>query len=285
MLPDAETTDRPLGILAAGGAMPFAVADAVRARGRDVIMFGMEGICDPVQIARFSHHWIAVAQFGRFFRLMRAEGVRDLVGIGTLVRPAIRDLRMDWGTLRVLPGLAAALRGGDDHALTGIGRLLERNGIRFLGITDVAPELLMPQGRTTRAAPDTEAETDIAIGRDLLRALSPFDVGQAVVVIGRHVVGIEGIEGTDALLARIAQLRADGRIRKAAGRGVLVKAPKAGQDLRFDLPTIGPTTIEGVAQAKLAGLAVMAGHAIVAEPQAMIDRADRASVFVVGFAP
>jgi DUF1009 family protein len=95
-------------------------------------------------------------------------------------------------------------------------------------------------------------------------------------------VGVEDIEGTDRLLARIASLRQEGRIRAKEHRGVLVKAPKRGQDLRFDLPTIGPRTVEGAAKAKLAGIAVVAGNTLVAEPQAMIEIADKAGLFVTG---
>jgi DUF1009 family protein len=140
----------------------------------------------------------------------------------------------------------------------------------------------MPLGCLTRASPDDRAVADIAKGRDVVRALSPFDIGQAAVVIDGHVVGVEDIEGTDGLLARVAGLRAEGRIRAKAARGVLVKAPKSGQDLRFDLPTLGPRTVEGAAAASLAGIAIVAGNTIVAEPQAMIEAADRAGLFVTG---
>ncbi len=184
-----------------------------------------------------------------------------------MTRPALSEIRLDWGTLRVARQVWAAFRGGDDHLLSGIGRILEQDGFRMVGIRDVAPDLLMPAGCLTRAAPDAQAEADIAKGREVLRALSPFDVGQAVVVIDGHVVGVEDIEGTDGLLARIARLREQGRIRTAAGRGVLVKAPKSGQDLRFDLPTIGSRTIDGVREAGLAGIAVAAGATQVVDPQ------------------
>jgi DUF1009 family protein len=140
----------------------------------------------------------------------------------------------------------------------------------------------MPEGSLTRTAPDEHATADIAKGREVLRALSPFDIGQAAVVIDGHVVGIEDIEGTDGLLARVARLREQGRIRAAAKRGVLVKAPKSGQDLRFDLPTVGPRTVEGAALAKLAGLAVIAGNTIIVEPQAMIATADAGGLFIAG---
>jgi DUF1009 family protein len=176
----------------------------------------------------------------------------------------------------------AAFRGGDDHLLSGIGRILEQDGFRMVGIRDVAPDLLMPEGCITRAVPDQSAAADIARGRAVLRALSPFDIGQAVIVIDGHVVGVEDIEGTDGLLARVAHLRAEGRIRAKAARGVLVKAPKSTQDLRFDLPTIGPRTIEGAGKARLAGVAIVAGNTIVVEPQTMIEAADAAGLFVIG---
>jgi DUF1009 family protein len=272
----------PVGLIAAGGVMPFAVADSLTARGINSVLFALRGACDPVAVERFRHHWISVGQFGRAEKLFRAENCRDLVFIGTLVRPALSEIRLDWGTLRVVSRVVAAFRGGDDHLLSGIGRILEQDGFRMVGIKDVAPDLLMPEGCITLKSPDENAAADIARGRDVLRALSPFDIGQAAVVIDGHVVGVEDIEGTDGLLARVARLRAEGRIRARATRGVLVKAPKSGQDLRFDLPTMGPRTIEGAAAAQLAGIAIVTGNTIVVEPQTMIEAADAAGLFVTG---
>jgi UDP-2,3-diacylglucosamine hydrolase len=276
---DASST---VGLIAAGGVMPFAVADSLIARGIHPVLFALKGACDPVAVERFRHHWISVGQVGRAMKLFRAENCRDLVFIGTLVRPALSEIRLDWGTLRVLGRVWAAFRGGDDHLLSGIGRILEQDGFRMVGIKDVAPDLLVPEGCLTRTTPDENAAADIARGREVLRALSPFDIGQAAVVIDGHVVGVEDIEGTDGLLARVARLRKEGRIRAKAGRGVLVKAPKSGQDLRFDLPTVGPRTVEGAAAAGLAGIAVVAGNTIIVEPQAMIEKADAAGLFVTG---
>ena len=272
----------PIGLIAAGGVMPFAVADSLVARGLNPVLFALKGACDPVRVERFRHHWISVGQVGRAVKLFRSENCRDLVFIGTLVRPALSEIRLDWGTLRVIGRVWAAFRGGDDHLLSGIGRILEQDGFRMVGIRDVAPDLLMPEGCITRAAPDQSAAADIARGREVLRALSPFDIGQAAIVIDGHVVGVEDIEGTDGLLARVAHLRAEGRIRVKAARGVLVKAPKSTQDLRFDLPTIGPRTIEGAAKARLAGVAIVAGNTIVVESQTMIEAADAAGLFVTG---
>lgn len=271
-----------VGIIAGNGVLPFSVAELLQARGYKPFLFAIRGFCDSEQVTRFPHHWVALGQVGRLTRLMRTEGCRDIVFIGGLVRPALSEIRLDWGTLRAVPAIAAALRGGDDHLLSSVSRMFERHGFRIVGIKDVAPELLMPEGSITRRVPDADAIADIAVGRDLMRAISPFDVGQAVVVINGHVVAIEDIEGTDGLLARVTRLRAEGRIRAKPGRGVLVKAPKTHQDLRFDLPTLGPKTIDGLATAGLAGIGIVAGHSLVADAEAMIARADQAGLFVTG---
>ena len=262
--------------------MPFAVADSLAARGIAPVLFALKGSCDPVRVERFRHHWISVGQFGRAEKLFRSEGCRDLIFIGTLLRPALSEVRLDWGTIRVLGRVMAAFRGGDDHLLSGIGRILEQDGFRMVGIRDVAPDILMPEGCITRAMPGPADTADIAKGRDVLRALGPFDIGQAVVVIDGHVVAVEDIEGTDGLLARVARLRGEGRIRAKAARGVLVKAPKSSQDLRFDLPTVGSRTVEGAAKAGLAGIAIIAGHTIAADSQSMIEAADKAGLFIQG---
>jgi DUF1009 family protein len=272
----------PIGLIAGGGAMPFAVADSLAARGIHPVLFALKGACDPVRLEGFRHHWISVGQVGRAMKLFRSENCRDLVFIGTLVRPGISEIRLDWGTLRVLGRVWASFRGGDDHLLSGIARILEQDGFRMVGIRDIAPDLLAPEGCLTRATPDANAVADIAKGRDLLRALSPFDIGQAAVVIDGHAVAVEDIEGTDGLLARVVRLRKEGRVRAQTRRGVLVKAPKSTQDLRFDLPTIGPRTVEGAQAAGLAGVAIVAGNTIVVEPQAMIETADAAGLFVTG---
>jgi len=262
--------------------MPFAVAESLAARGIAPVLFPLRGACDPVRVEEFRHRWISVGQLGRAMRLFREEGCRDLIFIGTLMRPSLSEIRFDLKTLRLLGHVVRAFRGGDDHLLSGVGRMLEQDGFRMVGIRDVAPDLLMPEGCITRAWPRANATTDIERGCAVLAALGPFDIGQAVVVIDGHVVAIEDIEGTDGLLQRVARLRSEGRIRAASGRGVLVKAPKSGQDLRFDLPTIGPRTVEGVAAAGLSGIAVIAGNTIAAEPQAMIELADAKYVFVIG---
>jgi DUF1009 family protein len=274
--------DGPLALICGGGSLPLAVADIVAAHGRRVLLFPLRGAADGRAYAERPHHWIHLGQFGKFARIARAAGCRDLVLIGSLVRPSLWQIRPDWHALRAMPQIARAFRGGDDHLLSNIARLVEERGFRLLGAHEVAPDILVPEGTLGQVKPSGKDREDIAFGLDYLRAAGPFDVGQAVVVAGRHVLAVEAAEGTDQMLARVAELRRNGRLRSRAAAGVLVKAAKPGQDLRFDLPSIGPQTVEGIAAAGLLGMAVVAGSTIIAEPERLIQTADRANVFVVG---
>jgi DUF1009 family protein len=282
--PGTATADGPLAIICGGGTLPFAVADAVEARGRKAVLFAMRGWADENRVGNYRHHWAPIGQFGKFVRLAGEEGCRDVVFIGSLTRPAISQIRLDFATLKLLPKIVRAYRGGDNHLLSAVGRMFEERGFRLLGAHEVAPEILAPLGAIgTRVPSETDAR-DIKRGLALIAAIGPFDVGQAVVVAGNNVLAVEAAEGTDLMLERIAELRRRGRIASARGTGVLVKAPKPGQDRRFDLPTIGPQTVERVARAGIAGIAVIAGAAIVADAQEVARTADREGVFVAGMA-
>jgi UDP-2,3-diacylglucosamine hydrolase len=270
----------PIALICGAGSLPLAVADFLTERGRDVILLPLQGVADENDYRNRPHTPIRVVQLGPLKRALRAANCRDIVLIGAMVRPAFWQMRFDWDSLKLLPRIAAAFRGGDDHLLRGVAKLFEQQGARLLGAHEVAPEILVPQGSLARLPPAEEDREDIAFGLAYLHAAGPFDVGQAVVVAGRHVLAVEAAEGTDGMLARVAKLRANGRIRSKGG--VLVKAPKPQQDRRFDLPSIGPATVEGAAKARLSGIAVAAKETIMAEPAALAAAADKAGIFVIG---
>jgi UDP-2,3-diacylglucosamine hydrolase len=272
----------PIAIVSGGGTLPFATADAAMQRGRRAVLLALRGSADPVRVADYPHHWIAVGQIGRMCRLARQEGCRDMVFIGGLVRPTLSQLRFDFETVRLLPRLARIFRGGDGHFFHGIVNIFEERGFKVVGAHEVAPSILMPEGPLGRNRPSATDLADIQRGLEFLHATGPFDVGQAVVIAQSRILGVEAAEGTDHMLARFADVRRSGRIRIPAGTGVLVKAPKQGQDRRIDLPSIGPKTIDSAINAGLNGIAVVAGSAIVAEPNRIAEMADRANLFVVG---
>jgi hypothetical protein len=270
----------PLAIICGAGSLPFAVADAACRQGRSIILFALRGWADRGRIESYPHHWVRFGQFGRFCRIARQEGCRDVVFIGSVVRPSLWQIWPDLAAVRVMPRIVAMLRGGDDHLMSGIMKIFEDRGFRPIGAHEVAPEILMPAGALGRYQPSGSQQGDIALGLALLHAIGQFDVGQATVVADHHVLAVEAAEGTDEMLAQLAEQRRKGRIRSSGG--VLVKAPKPGQDRRVDLPTIGPQTIAGAARAGLAGIAVVAGEAIMAEPDRVAQAADGERIFIVG---
>ena len=278
----AVRQDGPLALVCGGGTLPLAVAESVSKRGRAVVVFALRGHADPTLVARYPHHWLRVGQLGAFTRLARAAGCRDVVFIGSLIRPTLWNLRPDFRALMLLPRIMAAYRGGDNHLLSGVSKIVEDQRFRLIGAHEVAPEILVPEGALGHFDASVQHRQDIAFGFDYLRASGAFDIGQAVVVAGKHVLAVEAVEGTDQMLARVADLRAAGRIGAPEGIGALVKAPKPGQDRRFDLPSIGPKTVAGVVRAKLAGIAVVAGTTVIAEPERVVNEADHAGIFVVG---
>ncbi len=279
---EAPATGEPLAIICGGGSFPGAVADAVARAGRRPVMFAIRGWADAKVIERYAHHWIAIGQAGRFFRLAQAEKCREVLFIGSVLRPPITQLRLDWQTIKLMPRVIRFFRGGDDKLLTGVAGVAESGGLRVVGVKDVAPEIFVPQGVLGRYSPSERDKADIARALRLIATLGPFDVGQAAIVADNNVLAVEAAEGTDNMLMRIAELRGQGRVTAPRGVGVLVKAPKPGQDRRFDLPSIGPRTIENVARAGLAGVAVAAGSTMIAEPEAVTAAADREKIFFVG---
>lgn len=277
---EASQGEGPLAIICGGGSLPFAVADAARRRGRNVVLFALRGWADPDRIKSYPHHWVGLARFGQISRIACREGCQDVVFVGSLVRPSLWDIRPDLMALRFMPRIIRMLRGGDDHVMSNLLTIVEERGFRPVGAHEIAPEILAPEGAIGGFRPTEQNQADIARGLALLHALGRFDVGQATVVAGGHVLAVEAAEGTDEMLAHVAELRGKGRIRSIGG--VLVKAPKAEQDRRIDLPTIGPRTISGAAKAALDGIAVVAGEAIIAEPDSLARAADRERIFIVG---
>jgi DUF1009 family protein len=270
----------PLGIVAFGGRLPLAVAEAVRAQGREVFLAAMHGVADPA-VAGFPHGTFRAFQVSRLVGLLRGAGCRDVVLAGTVLRPALSSVRFDLGTLKQLALLFAANVSGDDSLLMRVTRGFEGEGFRVLGIGDVAPELIAPEGTLTRCAPG--ARDEVVYGLDVLVGLGVHDVGQAVVVHGRRVVAVEAAEGTSAMIARVAELRANGRFPVSGRAGVLVKGPKPQQELRNDMPALGPDTVEAAAAAGLAGIAFVAGGVLLIDAARMIARADEAGLWLAGF--
>jgi UDP-2,3-diacylglucosamine hydrolase len=265
----AAAGHRKLAILAGGGTLPRALAEAALAQGRPVHILAFAGFCDPSTYAGLPHDIVPIAKVGQLFDRMRAAGCADAVLAGPVRRPGPLQLGCDLvgfvTLLRLLPVWA-----GDASLLSRILEIIEAEGFRALGVHEILPALLAGAGVMGRHAPDEAALDDIAAGMRAARALGRRQRGQAVIVREGRTLAEEGRKGTSALL-------------DAEARGaVLVKAAMPGQDRRVDLPTIGPETVAQARRAGLRGIAVEAGEALVLDRAMTVAAADEAGLFVFG---
>ena len=270
-----------LGLIAGGGDLPVTLAERCIARGRPVFVIRLRGFADPA-LSRFPGADIGIAELGAIFAALRFAGATSVCMAGNVARPDFAALKPDWRGLRALPGAIAAAGRGDDALLRFLLSEFEREGFRVEGAHEVGCELTLRVGPLGRITPDAAASADIAKAMVVARAMGALDVGQGAVVCDNLVLAVEAQEGTDAMLARVAEL--PGSIRGAPGqrRGVLAKALKPGQEQRMDMPVIGVRTVEGAAAAGLAGVAGEAGRVLLLDRDAVTEAADRLGLFVVG---
>jgi len=265
-----------LGIIAGGGDLPRQVAETCRQGGHSCFVIALEGQGAEAWLTpAIPHAVFRMGAAGAMLERLRAEGVTEIILAGGVRRPSLTDLRPDWYAARFFARLGLKVL-GDDGLLRAVAGLLEEEGFRVVGIQSLIADLLMPAGVLTQAKPDAPALADIAHGLTVAHALGAVDVGQAVVVQGGLVLGVEAIEGTDALITRCGALRREGP------GPVLVKRAKPGQDRRLDLPTIGPDTVAACIAAGFAGIAAEAGAALIVGRDDALQAADAAGLFVTG---
>jgi hypothetical protein len=289
--PEAQTPlklgpgDR-VGVAAGSGRLPIEIVDALVAAGHRPYVVLLEGEADAHPALTAQDHWIMpLEDVGQLARRLRANCITHLVMAGGVSRrPRLSALRPSVGLFKLLSRmLLILLRGGDDALLRSLVRAVEREGLTVVGAHEIVPDLLAGAGTFTAAKPTTSDRRDLHAAAVAARAIGALDIGQAAVAIGGRAVALEGIEGTDGLLERTKALRGNGRI-AGRTRGVLVKCAKPQQELRADLPTIGPATVDAAHAAGLAGIGVEAGRSIILDQAEVISRADRLGLFVVGLA-
>jgi DUF1009 family protein len=262
--------------------VPIHVAEAAVAQGRPVLVIGIDGEADR-GIERFPHVWLSWGQIGKLQKLLEGHGGRDMVLIGSIrSRPDFKKLKLDFGAIKSLPEILAIIVGGDSDVLSATVKFFERRGFRIVGAHEVARDLVAPHGSIGRHSPGEHGQRDAAIAMRAARAIGAIDAGQAAVAVNGRVVALEAAEGTDAVLARVGELRAARRLRWEGRAGVLAKCVKPRQDLRVDMPTIGPKTVEAVIAAGLAGIAVEVGRVMIIDREQVVKAADQAGLFIVG---
>jgi hypothetical protein len=270
-----------LGLIAGSGPLPFEVFRAVRARGQELAIAAIEDNTDPRAegLGASAFRWFNAGQLGALIGFLKAAGARQVMLAGAVSKRRILAnpgaLKPDARALALLGKLATAGKLGDDALLRALAAELEAEGLSVIDSTHFLSDRFTAKGPIAGPAPGAAVEADARLGMAVIAALGPHDVGQAVLVKDGTVLAIEAIEGTDAMLARGATFGA---------KAVLVKAAKPGQDMRFDVPVIGPATLELGARHQLAAIALEAGRTLILEREATFAAAERLGIALFGVA-
>lgn len=268
-------------VVAGSGRLPVFLAENLAAHGHKPFVVMAAGEASP-ELASYDHEEMTVENFAGLAPLLKRRGITHAVFAGGISRrPKLSALTPSLALLKFLPRALAALAKGDDAMLRALAATVESLGVKVVGAHQIAPDLLAYEGPMTSIAPQKSDWLDLEAGAEAARAIGALDIGQAAVAIGGRVIALEGVEGTDGLLERVGELRSHGRL-AGKKRGVLVKCAKPGQELRMDLPSIGPDTVTAAHAAGLAGIGVEADRSLVLDLANVIGEADRLGLFVVG---
>lgn len=276
-LPGEEPSERPadgqlIGLIAGGGQFPLLFAQAAREAGVSVVAVGFEGETD-LSLADLveDFHYLKLGQLNRLIRTFKDAGITRAAMAGTISKTRLYTrVRLDWRAFKFLNRLRNRK---DDFILRALAEELQSEGIRIEASTLFLPSLLAPEGVLTRRKPNRRERQDILFGWQVAKAIGNLDVGQCIVVRDRAVLAVEGIDGTDATIVRGGNLCRQGAI--------VIKVSKPIQDLRFDVPAVGLTTIETMKQVQARVLVVEAGRTLMFDRDRMIDAANEAGISIL----
>lgn len=271
----------PIAILAGSGRLPIELVTHLERTRQDHRILAFRGFAAR-ELRRRAHAIVDLLDLGRILRCLEEWSPAAVTLAGAVHRPSPAALLGAYSLLRNLQEVRDVISRGDDHVLRGAVSLLEERGHTVVGAHELAPNLTAPSGVLGRHRPAAEDFASIEAGLLLLQALSPFDVGQATVVAGQRVLAVEGPEGTDRMLRRARGIVRGGWLRPATTGGVLVKIAKKGQDLRVDMPAMGPRTVVEASKSGLRGLAYGAGTTLLLDQAETIATADRLGLYLFG---
>lgn len=264
-----------LAILAGGGHLPIEVAHAARDRGHKVLVIGIADEADLSSLDRgVRQEQVGWGQFGALQRHLNDHATEKLVIIGSIARrPEAKSVKLDWGAVQLLPQLLTTLlAGGDASVLDKVAKLFAGLGFDLVGAQEVAPSLLTAPGHLggPKRLDDPKSDGDKAMNAAWMAG--HLDMGQGAIAVGGRLVAMEGAEGTDGLLSRVKGMREAKRFSVSGRSGVLAKCTRPQQDLRLDVPTIGPQTIENAAEAGLSAIILEAERVLLSQREATLAR-------------
>jgi DUF1009 family protein len=278
-----------LGLIAGNGRFPFLLLDAARAHGAEVVVAAIKEETETEMDARAASdpgirvHWLSLGELSRLIEMFHKEGVTQAVMAGQVKHKQIfSSIRPDWRLAKLLLNLRTR---NTDMLLSAVAKVLSDEGIELISSTAYLEPLLAQPGVLTARTPTQEEEQDVAYGLQVARALAGYDIGQTVVVAGQACVAVEAMEGTDATIERagalLRSLEGEGEASTLERRLTVVKVAKPKQDMRFDVPVIGPATIQTMSRAGATCLAIEGGRTLIFDLATIKELADIAGIAIV----
>lgn len=263
---------KKIGLIAGYGKFPFVFSEAVRKKGFRIIAVGIKGEADK-NLEKYVDklYLIGIGQLGKIIEVFQKEGINEAVMAGAITKKVLfSDISMDDRVKNILSSLSDK---NDDSLLVAVANELEKEGIKIKDSTSLVPMITVEKGTLTRREPTAEEWRDIRFGMKMAKKIGRLNIGQTVAVKDQVVLAVEAMEGTDRTIKRAADL---------GGGGIVVaKASKPNQDLRFDLPAIGVTTIRVLKSVKSKVLAIEAGKTILLEKEKVLEEANQANISIV----
>lgn len=262
-----------LGIISGDGKFPAIIAEAAKKGGWTIIAVAHTGLTSPdIEKTADKIYRVKLGQLSELINILKKEGVTEAVMAGGVSKRLLfTNFMPDSRALALLSGLTDRK---DDTILRAIAGELEKEGITVNAATSYVKTILADKGTLTKTGPSDNELEDIRFGTTMAKEIGRLDIGQCVIVKDRAVIAVEAVEGTDETILRGGRL--------ANGGAVVIKVCKPEQDTRFDLPTVGPTTIACMIETKARVLAVEAGLTVMIDKDRMLKSAEEAGISVVG---
>lgn len=264
-----------VGLIAGGGRFPLLVAASAKQQGHEVVAVAIKEEAAPeIEEVADRCYWVSLGELTKLIKHLKQEQITEAVMAGRVRHASIfSSIRPDWKLLKLLTSLP---RKNTDALLGALANVLAEEGIELVDSTRFLEPNLVKEGALTRREPNGDERADIEYGREVAAALVGYDIGQTVVICERACIAVEAMEGTNDAIVRAGEL--------SNGRPLtVVKMAKPNQDMRFDVPVIGPTTIEKMQQVNATALAVEAGKTLVLDREELIEAADKARIAIVGY--
>lgn len=264
------------GLIAGKGDLPCRLMEHFRQCAQSFHVIAFDGQTPPETVSGSDHLWVKLGTVAPIFDYFKKKGVTHLVLAGGIKRPTLSELSLDWAGTKLLTRIGFKSL-GDDGLLSAIVKVFEEQGLTVVGADHILQDIHVSQGLLSHMAPSDDDFKDIQRGIEILKKLGEVDVGQAAVIQQGLVLGLEAIEGTSELIARVRHYQRSGR------GGLLIKMAKPHQNLKVDLPTIGPETIEQMQQSGLIGIAIESGRSQILNKEKTLALANQYGIFVYGF--